>query len=248
MVLRFVGALVRHWFSLAGGAVVAVALLVWQQFGGPTIPASIVATFLGLGVLVAAFFAWEDERRRADDAESALRALRQGRPEASTEIVLDDIYLCLQVRNTGAQGMFRATIETEDGVRGLRPVPALWEQTMSSDPFEIGPGLSARLRVATLSEDRRTNIDDEGNEEPYTYGWSLLFSRPAGHRGWSGGRAPLEDATREWFTVRVVVTSNPEMQSGRTIKRLRFVARDAIDLDSGERHRPRLVVHEDEYE
>lgn len=243
---KFISALGDHWLSLAGGPFVSVLLMAWQQFGGPRIPSAVVDVLVGVGVVVAAFFAWRDEWRRAERAENALRDATDGRPEAVLEVRVDTFHLCLDVWNTGAQGLFRATVETE-GSGFLRPLPAIWEQTNSADPFEIGRGLSGRLRLATLFEDRRFRTDDEGNELPESYGWSLFYTRPGGQPRWSVN-TPLDNATKEWFTLRVVVTSNPEMQSGRARKRLRFVGREVIDLDSAERHRPRHVVYDDQYD
>jgi hypothetical protein len=243
---KFLGALVGHWFSILGGAVFSVGLMLWEKSGGPPIPGWVFGVLMGLAVVVAAFFAWTDECQRAEAAENALRDVQGRRPEAALGVLVNGFHLCLDIRNIGAQGTFRAMVETEGGT--LRPVPALWE-TMSNEPLEIGPGLSARLLLATLTEDRSTHVDNEGNEVPHSYGWSLFYSRPPGQMGLSA-YAPLEDAIREFFVLRIVVTSNPEMQSGRAIKRVRFVGRDAIDVDSGERHRPRLLIQrdEDEYE
>jgi hypothetical protein len=246
LLTKFLSALVDHWFSIVGGVLVSVGLMIWEKSGGPPMPGWLFGSLMGLAVLVAAFFAWREQWQRAEQAEGALRDATDGRPDAVLEVLEDGFHLCLDVRNIGAQGLFRATVETE-GSGFLRPLPAVWEQTNSAAPFEIGRGLSGRLRLATLFEDRRHRTDDEGNELPDSYGWSLFYTRPGGQPRWSLS-APLENTTREWFTLRVVVTSNPEMQSGRAIKRLRFVGREVIDLDSAERYRPRHVVYDDEYD
>jgi hypothetical protein len=117
-------------------------------------------------LVVAAFGAWRYQYLRAETAERSLQVITRGKPAAVLEVTVDGSNLYLAGRNVGAQGTFRATLETEGDTNVLQPVPALWDQPMTAEPFEIAPGISSRLRLATLSEDRRTRFDNEGNEIP----------------------------------------------------------------------------------
>jgi hypothetical protein len=74
--LRFVGALFRHWVSLMTGGIIALALVLYERITGKEVPLSAywaVATFT---VVAASFLAWREEylgheqvKKQLDDRE-----------------------------------------------------------------------------------------------------------------------------------------------------------------------------------
>src|SRR2546428_1458895 len=103
-------------------------------------------------------------------------------------------------------------------------MPEIWALTASHESYEIPRGTSARLRIATVDEERRYFTDPEdGSTIDPDYGWNLLYEQLAGHRGWHGGRRGLDEPDREWFTVRVAVRSQPELEDVFATKRIRLL-------------------------
>lgn len=223
-----------------------VVLLVWQAAVDTDTPwwmyaAVGVVTFVG-----AAFQAWDAERERASRAEGRLNAIHQARPSVALQLLVDEFYLLLEVRNDGVQGLFSATIETDGGGNGpLQPMPAIWDLTDSHQPVEIPQGAFARLRIASVDEERRYFTTPDGDVLEPDYGWKVYYHKLPGHRGWYGGRRDLDEPDADWLTVRVVVRSQPQLDGGFSVKQIRLVGRHAIDTDSGERYDPRVMVMDD---
>jgi hypothetical protein len=112
---KFLGALLRQWISIAGGATVSVGLLIWQAVADADIPGWMytlvaVGTFIG-----SAFEAWKAESVRADRAQAKLDAADTHTPSAVLRPMVAGHLLLVEVRNDGADGVFRATIETDGG-------------------------------------------------------------------------------------------------------------------------------------
>jgi hypothetical protein len=203
-----------------------------------------VGTFIG-----AAFEAWKAESIRADRAQAKLDAADTHRPSAVLRPMVAGQLLLVEVRNDGADGVFRATIETDGGGNGpLEPMPAIWDLTDSHEPVEIPQGTSARVRIGTIQEEHRPFWTPDGEEIGPDYGWDLSYHKLPGHRGWYEGRRDLDAADAEWFTVRVVVRSQPQLEGGSMSRQLRLIGRRAVDMDSNEQLAPRPIVVDDYYE
>lgn len=249
MFWTFLGALLHQWISLAGGTIVSVALLIWQAAGNPNVPGWLFAV-VAIGTFVgAAFQAWNAERVRADRVQDELNAMERARPSAVLRPMIDGQRLLVEVRNDGADGVFRATIETDGGGAGpLEPMPAIWDLTDSHEPVEIPHGTWARIRVGTIHEERRPFWTPDGEEISPDYGWQLSYHKPPGHRGWNEGRRDLDAADAEWFTVRIVVRSQPQLEGGAVSRRLRLIGHRAVDVESREQFTPRPIVVDEYYE
>jgi|SRR5688572_9118490 hypothetical protein len=236
-------ALVKQWVAVTGGAVVAVGLMLWQAIGNATVPGWLYVLTATGAFIGAAFKAWKEERVRANGLQARIEAADRERPSAVLRPVVIGHSLLIEVRNDSADGLFRATIQTDGGWAGrLEPLPAIWDLTESHEPLEISRGETARIRIATVQEDHQTFYSPDGEEVGPDYGWDLSYHRPPGHRGWAAGRRALDAPDAEWFAVRIDVRSQPQLIDGPVWRRLQLVGRHAVDLASGERFTPRPIV------
>jgi hypothetical protein len=151
----FLSAVVRHWFAWVIGAVVAVFVRFWPMVGEGNPPRWLFWTAVWVGLFLATFFAWREERKRAETATNQLKGYESLRPEAVLRLLVDGAWLLLEVRNDGATGQFTATIEADGGYGGrpLPPVPAVWDLTNNHHSVELRPAESAQ-RASQRSDGR----------------------------------------------------------------------------------------------
>jgi len=237
--------LVAHaWPQLGGSGAALLTAAAGEPNGWSRLLSVIVAIVLGLWAF---FAAWREEHQKRLTAEQELDGIQNAAPLALLRIFVEGSRVMLSVTNDGAQGMFRVSMETEAGsVRVIRRTSAVWEETNSDHPILIVPTLSARVQLASIDEDHMTYRDNDGEETPHTWGWTINALSVG--QGYKPGRLPrqgLQEAGGDFCTLRVTVFSEPQMKGNFAVKRLRFTGREVIDLDSSERHRPTPIIFED---
>lgn len=231
----------RHWGLLLGGTVVGGLDIFREGLGLGDWPRYLFLTLASTAVFWAFFAAWRDEHLARLKAQSDLAGVLDLRPSAVCRVFLQqERYLCLEVRNEGCQGLFRALAEIEEAGNPANRVTCLWQGATRARELQIERNLNGLIQVGFLEEDHRVDFDEDGEQQPVRVGW-----RVQGAPAWLYGRRNLGNEDGDWFTLRITLISEPQM-TANIVKRLRFRGREVIDLDSGDRLRPGALIQRDD--
>lgn len=69
----YLSALWHHALGIVRGGSLVIVLALWERYTGKNVPWGVYVTVMALGVLTATFRAWEDQYRKAIEAEVRLR-------------------------------------------------------------------------------------------------------------------------------------------------------------------------------
>jgi hypothetical protein len=118
--VTFIVSLCREWVVLLTGGGVAAVLVVWGSATGKPLPLHVGWIFLGLTLMLAAFFSWRKQWREAEKnflqiGPAALMKLREGKtsPHANTMLMP---YIGKRIKVTGS---FIDVVEIMFGIKNV---------------------------------------------------------------------------------------------------------------------------------
>jgi hypothetical protein len=213
---RFCRAVVRHWGSLVTSGAIIGGIGIWQSTGHH-VPGNAYWAIAVVGLFIAFYLAWREERIAKEQATETLR------PFAVLRFAYEfgDNSACLYVKNSGIVADFFAQLR---GIDVPADVHARWAHTFDVKT-RIPNGLECKLLLAKLH---------------YTSGpvrmsqWEILYTREGlgigSRKATYSSAVGNPDAQAPDINLEVIVASDPDMSGGVQSKRIVLHSNRAEEL------------------